>query len=715
MRIAVLAVLLAVVPADAFAHLGTLAVPVAYAGTANGPVVGLADFHNHQFAYLGFGGMAINHSVNPEDVCLPPLPFDKNSFLVRDVIRQAIYEPASISFANGNCAPALGNMASQRVDVDNLKRAWEYGLRLVVMMAVHSEFMCMVAQLATSCPSDLVAIEQQLLAARALEAKIDTAAGGPGRGWYRIVTTPQEARRAIVEGKLAVVLGIEAPNAFGCTIVRGYNVTGISLPGVSPAQEASFRRDCGQGMIDNPSTEPQSFRNNPNDPNSYGTYPVSRALAMFERYWQLGVRHFYLIHNMNGIAGGTALSISLLHGNADPSDTGQEGVNAAIRAVRPGHASWNCSSRFPFDGGRCNVLGLNDLGRALAQIMAAHGALIDADHLSFKARQELLADNGPLGSFLYRAKYPLVSSHGGFNELGTGNENHEGQLSLAHTDGIAQSGGAFAPRLPAVTTLLPPDHAKFPNGTYPPGASVVPHGCPGTSESFVQTYRFFIDRLRAGRMPDGRNAFVGIGIGTDFGPPIPLFALPRFRTSGNITAVSVGTPTGRHDVLVALGQVMGSKGPKTPPPGYCYNAGTRPAVSYPFRSPYFSYGMQFGKSTTPWDLRRGHRGYDISYDGVVHVGMLPDFVEEMRILGMTEQDLYPLWQGAEAYLRSWENADKLKGAYDVEGNMGVRTQCEALRRQVLDFERKPAPTEADKIANTHTRIALKNTRCRFTQ
>ena len=40
----------------------------------------------------------------------------------------------------------------------------------------------------------------------ALERYIDAQSGGPGEGWLRIVTTPEEARQVIAEGKLAVTM-----------------------------------------------------------------------------------------------------------------------------------------------------------------------------------------------------------------------------------------------------------------------------------------------------------------------------------------------------------------------------------------------------------------------------------------------------------------------------------------------------------------------------
>ena len=55
---------------------------------------------------------------------------------------------------------------------------------------------------------------------RELQDYIDAQNGGPGKGWFRIVTSPYEARRVINEGKLAVVLGIEVSKLFDCGVVQ---------------------------------------------------------------------------------------------------------------------------------------------------------------------------------------------------------------------------------------------------------------------------------------------------------------------------------------------------------------------------------------------------------------------------------------------------------------------------------------------------------------
>ena len=52
----------------------------------------------------------------------------------------------------------------------------------------------------------------------ALQDYIDAQNGGPGRGWFRIVTNPFQARRVIARGKLAVIKGIEVSEPFGCRV-----------------------------------------------------------------------------------------------------------------------------------------------------------------------------------------------------------------------------------------------------------------------------------------------------------------------------------------------------------------------------------------------------------------------------------------------------------------------------------------------------------------
>jgi microsomal dipeptidase-like Zn-dependent dipeptidase len=57
----------------------------------------------------------------------------------------------------------------------------------------------------------------------------------------------------------------------------------------------------------------------------------------------------------------------------------------------------------------------------------------------------------------------------------------------------------------------------------------------------------------------------------------------------------------------------------------------------------------------------GQRDFDINIDGVAHYGMLPDFIQDMKNVGLTDEDLLPLFRSAEQYIRVWEKCEQRKG------------------------------------------------------
>ena len=52
-----------------------------------------------------------------------------------------------------------------------------------------------------------------------MEAHIDAEHGGPGQGWFRIARSPEDVRAIAAQGKLAVTLGVEASEPFGCRVI----------------------------------------------------------------------------------------------------------------------------------------------------------------------------------------------------------------------------------------------------------------------------------------------------------------------------------------------------------------------------------------------------------------------------------------------------------------------------------------------------------------
>jgi microsomal dipeptidase-like Zn-dependent dipeptidase len=50
----------------------------------------------------------------------------------------------------------------------------------------------------------------------------------------------------------------------------------------------------------------------------------------------------------------------------------------------------------------------------------------------------------------------------------------------------------------------------------------------------------------------------------------------------------------------------------------------------------------------------GNRDFDINLDGVAHYGMLPDLIQDLKNVGLTDADLAPLFSSAEDYIQTWE-------------------------------------------------------------
>ncbi|MFW7378988.1 MAG: hypothetical protein ACOH5I_09300 [Oligoflexus sp.] len=102
-----------------------------------------------------------------------------------------------------------------------MERAYLSGLRLMVTNVTGNPTFCQLLgilhprKIEGDCKSD-DDIKMQVDYIYQLQDYIDAQEGGPNQGWFRIVTSPQEARQVIHANKLAVVLGSEYGTLFDC-------------------------------------------------------------------------------------------------------------------------------------------------------------------------------------------------------------------------------------------------------------------------------------------------------------------------------------------------------------------------------------------------------------------------------------------------------------------------------------------------------------------
>jgi microsomal dipeptidase-like Zn-dependent dipeptidase len=368
-------------------------------------IQGFADLHNHQFANLAFGGKAfVGAAFGPIEEALAHCDYGAgNSLLtpnwvhgpggIRDMlgtIRGITSGIGGIGHLVGGYPefdgwPRWNSLTHQSVYQDWLHRAFQGGLKLLVVLAVNNEMACGLVEKAPDrgC-TDMEAVDLQLTAAKQMEAYIDEQNGGPGQGWYRIVYSPQQARDVINAGKLAVVLGVEVDNLFG-----------------------------------------------------HRSHSPAEILTQVERYYALGVRHIFPIHFANNAFGGTAFQNDLI---GDPTVS-----EPTLMGFVTHHTGWpypiatteGNSQGYDYRGGRVNTLGLTELGQLLIRAMMSKGMLIDIDHMSAMSFNDTLHIAESLD-------YPVVSSHTGFVDISNGNKRHEGNLKGEQVERIRRLGGMVA-------------------------------------------------------------------------------------------------------------------------------------------------------------------------------------------------------------------------------------------------------------------------------
>lgn len=71
-------------------------------------------------------------------------------------------------------------------------------------------------------------------------------------------------------------------------------------------------------------------------------------------------------------------------------------------------------------------------------------------------------------------------------------------------------------------------------------------------------------------------------------------------------------------------------------------------LQYPFQS--FDGAVEFAKQVS------GNRVFDYNTDGLAHIGLLPDAIQDMRNQGMSDHYIEMFFRGAESYLQMWEKA-----------------------------------------------------------
>lgn len=283
-----------------------------------------------------------------------------------------------------------------------VERAHLSGMRLMVVYAVENEVLCTLGGLlgegGKSCDT-LNSVRRQVDDLYALQNYVDAQSGGPGKGFFRIVLDPAEARQVIAEGKLAVVIGIEASETFNCSDRNAcsgdklrsrldtYRAMGVRS--IFPVHK--FDTQVGGATLKTPSLDLMNIGN------------------------FLDNGHYFRIEACDADTVGTTIRSGLV--DIDPAsifpgyaqmspvlktavDTAAATTETLVDALGPRYDPAVAS------GNACNSRGLTPLGAELIHAMIDRRLLIDTDHQSTRMTSAVL-------DIAERRGYSgIVASHG---------------------------------------------------------------------------------------------------------------------------------------------------------------------------------------------------------------------------------------------------------------------------------------------------------------
>ena len=335
---------------------------------------GFVDGHLHQMFFEALGGSL--HCGRPwhrygVTVALPDCDADVANGGGRAVAGPVLGGTPSadqVGWPTFKSWPKWNELAYEGTYWKWMERAWLGGLRMFTNLMVDNAALCDIYPFKRYSCHEMSAVRREIQDTYALQDYIDAQYGGPGKGFYRVVKSPEQARRVINDGKLAVIIGIEISALFDCGVYNG-------------------QPQCDRAQID----------------------------AQLGEMYNAGVRQMELVNKFDNALSGVAgdgHETGVLVNSANKMKTGrfwdmqtcddahnhdreQYGIPGYSRDQLLGTVLGSLlpAGQAPVypEGPHCNTAGLTSLGAYLIRRMIEKGMLFDPDHMSVVARDQGLA------------------------------------------------------------------------------------------------------------------------------------------------------------------------------------------------------------------------------------------------------------------------------------------------------------------------------------
>jgi microsomal dipeptidase-like Zn-dependent dipeptidase len=610
------------------------------------PIWGAAEMHAHPAAHLGFGGKLLHgdpdgplgeamgsckctHRVwEPDNMC---------GNLLRGIIVNQVEESYAFKNALGIDHPAEGypdfaawphfsSATHQQMWYGWIRRAYEGGLRVLVALAVNSQLL---AEAIDGDPptDDRNSTDAQIAYLKTFVKNHDD--------FMEIAYSPAELRDIVRRNKLAVVLGteIDNPGDLYRMLLPGYDAKTLS-PALENIVGTELERQYCEGiryqflvhLVDNAFGGTGVYNDMFNVSNKFTSLlplivdnPVPSG-AVFDVE---GASDPLVDFRLSAPLGLPSSIVSMISGavkkvELDPFLSMFLNSQGEYRILKSYFLTpdprLDKYATIATGKGHQNKKGLTELGQAALKKLMDMGTMIDVDHMSAKAATAAL---GIADSRV--PKYPLNSGHNGFRQVNSmikqgvneTNRTDADYKKIVELGGLIGIGNGYTPldKKKVGSTFSKKMYDIVP-ASYKPtkhlsqGAKNVQYDCGGSSQAFAMSYLYAVEI--------GGGAAVALGTDTDgiYPKTGPRFG-PYATLNGNVCA-------------------------------------TQPTSTM----------VPYGGTTGLQKRKDGNKSWDFNYDGTAHYGMLTDFFQDLKMIGLDGADLSPLFLSAERFAQMWEKSLK---------------------------------------------------------
>jgi microsomal dipeptidase-like Zn-dependent dipeptidase len=614
-------------------------------------VWGYADYHTHPMTYMAFGGLKGIHVLwgNPggnfddysdtaaltRDIPHCP-PRHGGGYVAEQFINQAQTLPSRLGFNLGallfphktSGGPEFANFPShlmgahEQMHITMIHRNYLGGLRLMVALATDNMAAEYLTGYVKNGKVDLIGEKQSVEAQLSGVQRL----ADLNKSWMEIAYSAQQARDIIGRNHLAVVLGVEVDQlgTFGYDTPQqevGY-LWGKGVRAVIPIHAADNRLG-GPAIFEEPYNWLTDFLNRKKlDDTVHDLDTTDKEPHFFKvrdevcegKPGEIGDCVMYRLSELEFRVAITRPIFAMFRRAPWIHPVSEEAFEQ-----KPGPQT-----------GHKNQQGLKDCGRSYIDALMRKGMIVDTAHMSDASVSDtfdvigkrLGAQRPECGEFsfakdvaptCYDDAYPTIISHAHFREQAIYDPAEaipdylpsEYDISRRNLEMVRRVGGVVGPFV---------TEARI----HESNISGIDNDCGMSSKDFAFSFHYALQKM----------AGIGVGMATDF-TLIPTVA-PRFGEQAC---------EGYHTFH------NGGKERRQHPERYL-------AKKQEHRVEY-----QGADALEPY--RMNQRTFDFNLDGMAHYGLVPDMLQDLKVLGVPPDDMQSLFSSAEAYLKTWEKSERL--------------------------------------------------------